>query len=138
MPAFSEEELTPEHLGEIAAYLGSLEPVVLPTPTPTPTPRATQATPTPTSQAPPTTGTPPPTLSPADLEAARQLFMSKGCGVCHGAQAEGALGPHLLGVSPDEVRTIVRTGVGGMPPFSEGSLSQGEMERIIAYLQSLE
>lgn len=138
MPAFSEEELTSEHLGEIVAYLGSLESVVLPTPTPTPTPRATQATPTPSSQAPLTTGTPPPTLSPAELEAAQQLFMSKTCGICHGAQAQGGMGSRLVGLAPDTIRTVVRTGRGGMPPFSASSISDQELERIIAYLQNLE
>lgn len=82
MPAFSEKDLSPEHLAVIAAYLGSLEPI---TSAPTPVP-ATAATPKPTSPAtllaPLGQITYDPTLSQGYLSQGKQLFQSK-CSACH-------------------------------------------------------
>ena len=58
--------------------------------------------------------------------------------MCHGALAEGLIGPTLVGLDGDTIRAFVRTGGGVMPPFAEASLSNEVLDQIIAFLQSLE
>ncbi len=65
------------------------------------------------------------------------LFFQYGCRSCHGATGTGAIvGEDLDEVSPSEVRREVRDGPKGMPAYSEATLSDEDLELIIAFLRS--
>jgi mono/diheme cytochrome c family protein len=101
-------------------------------PAPTEVPAATAA--------PPPTEPPAATLAPAgDAAAGRQTWATKPCIGCHGANAEGAIGPKLAGtsLSLDQVVQTVRNGKGGqMPQFSTSVISDKELADIYAWLMS--
>ncbi len=142
-----------------APTAGPTPKVVQPTPPPTasPTPKVVQSTPTPAaSPAPRTTATttppatatatgkpeatpPPATPAPAtgDVQKGKTVYTSMGCSGCHGAEAQGAFGPSLIGKSPEIIKTVVRSGKGAMPPFAAGVLSDADLANLIAYLTSL-
>jgi mono/diheme cytochrome c family protein len=117
-------------------------------PTLAPRPMATQpATPTPQPTATPApTSTPEPTATPMpmlpltpDPAIGQQLWQQKPCSGCHGANAEGGIGPRLAGtgLSYDQVLLQVRQGGGPMPAFSESQISDQELRQIHAWLVSL-
>ena len=67
----------------------------------------------------------------------RALFFKDGCASCHGLQAQGgAVGPDLLDASASKIRREVREGPAGMPAYSASSLSDEDVEKIIAFLKS--
>ncbi len=66
----------------------------------------------------------------------RLLFFQYGCRSCHGSGTGAIVGEDLDEVSPSEVRREVRDGPEGMPAFSETTLSDEELEAIIAFLRS--
>jgi mono/diheme cytochrome c family protein len=68
-----------------------------------------------------------------------QIWAEKPCAGCHGAQAEGNIGPRLAGtaLTLDEVLLQVRTGAAPMPAFGEEEVSDLEVQHIYAWLQSL-
>ncbi len=68
-----------------------------------------------------------------------QLWAQKPCSGCHGAEAEGNIGPKLAGtiLEFDEVLLRVRTGKDPMPAFSEEQVSDLELLHIYAWLESL-
>jgi mono/diheme cytochrome c family protein len=110
-----------------------------PTPVPTATPAPT-ATPTPV----PPTATPTPTATPSlpttpDPATGQQVWQRKPCMGCHGANAEGNIGPKLAGTGLgfDQVSLTVRTGKSPMPAFSEDQVSDLELQHIYAWLRSL-
>lgn len=124
---------------------------------PTPTemaPTATMAEESPTTGEPPTvtmepTGEPPggtssPTSGPSvpatpDPAMGEQIWAEKPCGGCHGANAEGGVGPRLAGtgLSFDQVLLQVRAGAPPMPAFSESQISDLEVRHIYSWLRSL-
>lgn len=53
-----------------------------------------------------TTSSNDPNLSPAANEG-RALYLQKGCGGCHGPDAEGLVGPELVGLAGTRVEVIV-------------------------------
>jgi mono/diheme cytochrome c family protein len=166
MPAFEAGQITDMELQHIHAWLLSLAP---PTPTqvpPTPTPTATEttaATPTPAEATKPAetptsaptatptetptttpTPTPVPTATPAlpttpDPATGRQVWSQKTCQSCHGASAEGGIGPKLAGTGLgfDQVLLRVRAGASSMPAFSEDQITDLELQHIYAWLRSL-
>jgi mono/diheme cytochrome c family protein len=69
----------------------------------------------------------------------QQLWSEKPCMSCHGANAEGNVGPKLAGtgLSFDQVLLRVRTGAPPMPAFTENEISDLEVRHIYAWLQSL-
>ncbi len=102
----------------------------MPTQTSTPSPTATPLpTVTPTSALP---------TSP-DPAIGQQLWGEKPCTNCHGASAEGNIGPKLAGtgLSFDQVLLRVRTGAAPMPAFTEAQVSDLELQHIYAWLRSL-
>jgi mono/diheme cytochrome c family protein len=74
-----------------------------------------------------------------DPEVGAQVWAQKPCSGCHGANAEGGIGPRLAGTSLvfDEVLLQVRIGAAPMPAFSEEEVSDLEVQHIYAWLQSL-
>ena len=61
------------------------------------------------------------------------------CQSCHGADASGGPGPPLVGFAADlaEFTTLVRQGVGLMPPFPRSKIEDEEIAELHAYLTSL-
>jgi mono/diheme cytochrome c family protein len=136
MPAWSETFTEDEiwalvnHVWTFAYEYGEIEE---PTPEPTATEEVEEPTPEPTATeeaAPP--AEPDPTLG-------AQLWVEKPCAGCHGAQAEGGIGPRLAGtaLTLDEVLLQVRVGAAPMPAFAEEDVSDLEVQHIYAWLQSL-
>ncbi len=67
----------------------------------------------------------------------RALFFRFGCASCHGLKAQGgAVGPDLLDASASKIGREVREGPEGMPAYSTSSLSDEDVEKIIAFLKS--
>jgi mono/diheme cytochrome c family protein len=65
------------------------------------------------------------------------LFFQYGCAMCHLANAHGgAVGKDLRGDSSLKITTKVREGPKGMPAFSSDSLSDADLQKLIAFLQS--
>jgi mono/diheme cytochrome c family protein len=113
----------------------------------------------PAAPAPPATAVPVPTKAPTATEAptatqapaftaapqgnpttGEQIWAQKPCSGCHGANAEGAIGPKLAGtaLSWDQVLQVVRNGKGGgrMPAFDQSVVTDQEMADIYAWLKS--
>jgi mono/diheme cytochrome c family protein len=74
-----------------------------------------------------------------DAEVGAQIWTGKPCVGCHGAEAEGDVGPKLAGtpLEFDEVLLRVRVGKAPMPAFSEAQVSDLELQHIYAWLKSL-
>lgn len=71
------------------------------------------------------------------LQDGQALFFRYGCPGCHGLRAQGgAVGPDLLGASASKLRREVRDGPKGMPAYDPSSLSDEDLESIIAFLKS--
>lgn len=78
--------------------------------------------------------------SAADAGRGHELFMKRGCYLCHGTVGQGGIaGPHLVPdtLPFDAFSAFVRTPPNQMPPFSEKVLSEAELRAIHAYLGSL-
>jgi cytochrome c550 len=58
---------------------------------------------------------------------------------CHGANAQGGVGPKLAGESPpfDRFVRTVRSGRDAMPAFTASQVSDAELQQIYDYLRSL-
>jgi mono/diheme cytochrome c family protein len=90
---------------------------------------------------------PPPATVPAAsaVEEGKALLTDKGCASCHGANGEGVenLGPALPGHSREAVFDQVREprqvpeGSAQMPAFGVDQISDEELEKIVAFIQSL-
>lgn len=71
----------------------------------------------------------------------KKIFLQN-CAICHGANAQGGMGPSLNGLghvihhSPKKLLTQINNGGGGMPAFGN-KLSKEEQESILIYLHSL-
>ena len=105
--------------------------------TSTPTSGATSGPLSPTATGAPPTETAVPTLVGDALEGSR-LFMSKGCGACHGQDAQGtSVGPPLGGHSASAITRQVRAPIGLMPVFPVDKLSDAELGMIVAFLEAL-
>jgi mono/diheme cytochrome c family protein len=149
MPAWG-DTFTEDQIWALVNYVwtfayeyGEVEP---PTPESTATEEVQEPTPEPTA----TEEAEPPTPEPTATEEARppaepdpvlgaQIWAEKPCSGCHGAQAQGGLGPRLAGtgLTFDEVLLQVRTGAAPMPAFSEEEISDLEVQHIYAWLQTL-
>lgn len=65
------------------------------------------------------------------------LFFQYGCAACHGSNgAGGAVGKDLTDASAIKIKTKVRDGPKGMPAFSSESLSDSDMEKLIAFIRA--
>ena len=117
-PAVAEAEPTPA--------TASAEPTQSPEPTVAPSPE-------------PTVTTAPALPAAPDPDVGEQLWQEKPCIGCHGAQAEGNIGPRLAGtiLEFDEVLLRVRAGKAPMPAFSEEEVSDLELQHIYAWFKSM-
>jgi mono/diheme cytochrome c family protein len=82
------------------------------------------------------------TLQTAGDPIAGRATFTEYCSICHGATAQGFIGPRIAGINfgNTAVRAIVRHGLGGyggMPAFSRESVSDRNIDNIVAYLVSL-
>ncbi len=78
--------------------------------------------------------------SAAEISRGHELFINRGCYLCHGTVGQGGIaGPHLV---PDTLPAeaflaFVRRPPSEMPPFSEKIMSDAELHAVHAYLSSL-
>ncbi len=79
----------------------------------------------------------------ASAEHGKIAFMQHGCWQCHGTMGQGSImtsGGKRLAPDPlpwEAFSGFVRSSNRSMPPFSEKILSNGDLEAIYAYLQSV-
>ena len=80
-----------------------------------------------------------PTSTPSAIVVEGQrLFVARACAVCHGDHAQGtSIAPGLPGHTPGEVKRQVRAPLGFMPVFPPDTVSNDELEAIVAYISSL-
>ena len=72
-------------------------------------------------------------------EDGRALFFRYGCASCHGLQGQGgAVGKDLSGANAEEISEKVRQGPKTMPAYESGTLSESDLEKLIAFLESTE
>ena len=68
----------------------------------------------------------------------RILFFGYGCASCHGLNGEGAaVGKDLSKSNAEEITDEVRKGPKTMPAFETGILSDSDLEKLIAFLESV-
>ena len=68
----------------------------------------------------------------------RELFISKGCGACHGHNAQGSeIAPALPGHSEAIVKRQVRNPRFRMPAFTENQIGDEELDAIARYIENL-
>ncbi len=73
-----------------------------------------------------------------EAKAGFELYTTVGCAGCHGAEGEGNIGPALAGHTREQVFRQVRAPKGDiMPPFPEDRLSDADVEKIVAWIDSL-
>ena len=66
------------------------------------------------------------------------LFFGYGCASCHGLQGQGgAVGKDLGKSNSEEISQEVRKGPKTMPAFESGVLSDADLEKLIAFLESV-
>ncbi|MCY4113463.1 MAG: cytochrome c [Chloroflexi bacterium] len=139
---------TPEPTPVIAHSLAMVPPGrIAPPLEPSPTARPADEVPTPLPPTPPPTptptpiGTPTPTPTPPpreDLSPGHQVFIAKGCTVCHGEDLSGGIGPALACRTPedlpeDRIRSQLAEGGNGMPAFSD--LTEEEIRQLIEFIR---
>jgi len=67
----------------------------------------------------------------------RMLFIQFGCASCHGLRGQGqAVGKDISDASPLKLTDKVREGPKTMPPFPPDVLSDADLAKLIAFLQS--
>ncbi len=72
------------------------------------------------------------------VQDSRALFFAYGCASCHGLQGQGsAVGKDLGKSDSEEISEEVRKGPKTMPPFESGVLSDSDLEKLIAFLESV-
>lgn len=76
-------------------------------------------------------------ITSTDVQGGQAVFATN-CGGCHTGQ-EGAYGPVLrdLGRTPEAVRQVVREGRRRMPGFGAEQISADDLEKVMAFLQSI-
>jgi mono/diheme cytochrome c family protein len=75
-----------------------------------------------------------------DAKKGKIAFEKNGCWQCHGYQGQGGIaGPALqrTQLPYEALNTFVRETSGAMPPYTKKILSDGDLEDIYAFLQSI-
>ena len=137
MPAFGNEEggsLKKFEVTDVVAFIRNwdqslfesaaarLPPKTAPSPGPGPTTPAAASKATAT----PATG--------GDAQKGEAVFSDMGCAGCHGDKGQGDSAPSLKGKSAATIKKVVRSGQNAMPSFDAASLSNADLENIIAFL----
>ena len=84
-----------------------------------------------------------PAFAAGDAAKGKTAFIQNGCWQCHGIEGQGSVATSNGKVlAPDPLpwegfSSFVRTSNGGMPPYSEKILPNGDLEDIHAYLASV-
>ncbi|MFI7043595.1 cytochrome bc1 complex diheme cytochrome c subunit [Streptosporangium sandarakinum] len=87
-------------------------------------------------------GEPIPRVAPGDVRLGATLYLQN-CASCHSASAVGAAlpdgryAPSLMYPSSTQIAEAIRIGPGTMPQFSQGTLSDAEVNSIIGYILAL-
>ena len=69
-----------------------------------------------------------------DAQKGKTVFNDMGCAGCHGDKGQGDSAPSLKGKSAATIKNVVRSGQNAMPSFDAASLSNADLENIIAFL----
>lgn len=69
----------------------------------------------------------------------RTLYSSLACAGCHGANAQGNLGPalHHLGAPDAKIANSIASGYPGRMPAYKDQLTAAQIQTLVAYIQSL-
>jgi mono/diheme cytochrome c family protein len=74
-----------------------------------------------------------------NVENGKKIFAGQNCGSCHGADAQGGVGP-LIGPPPGTMAqfvTSVRQPTGQMPAYSDKQVSDQELTDLYTYLKTM-
>lgn len=80
-----------------------------------------------------------PAAAAGDPDNGKKIFASQNCGSCHGADAQGGVGP-LIGPPPGTMAQFVvsvRQPTGQMPAYSDKQVSDQELTDLYAYLKTM-
>jgi len=130
MPAFNADAVTDQNIADIAAYLAALAPAPPPQPSASPTPSATPAATAVTASQQPG----------ADAAHGARIYVTN-CAACHGASAQGGVGPSLRGekTRKDTAAAIawIKKPQPPMPTLYPVVLSEKDVDDVAAYVESL-
>ncbi len=139
MPAFNSDAVTDKNIADIAAYLATLPPAPASKSTTRPqsavvaVSAATPAASVPAAAAPVATGG-------ADPAHGHEIY-SANCAACHGASAQGGIGPALHGEKnrKDTAAAVawIKNPLPPMPKLYPAVLSEKDVEDVAAYVESL-
>jgi len=134
MPSFNAEVVTDQNIADIAAYLAPASPA---SPAPNQTPTASAASPQPAASI---TGSASTSSPGGDPVHGHQIY-SANCAACHGASAQGGLGPSLIGekTRKDAAAAIawIKNPKPPMPKLYPAPLGEKDVEDVAAYIESL-
>lgn len=72
------------------------------------------------------------------VELGKQLFVVDDCAACHGLDGRGGIvGPSIIGIKVDKLRTKTQVGPQGMPAYAPGALTDADLAAIAAYLDAM-
>ena len=72
------------------------------------------------------------------IQLGKQLFVADDCAACHGLDGRGGIiGPSIVGITADKLRSKTQVGPKGMPAFAPGAISDADLAAIAAYLQAM-
>jgi len=72
------------------------------------------------------------------IQLGKQLFVVDDCAACHGLDGRGGIiGPSIVGITADKLRSKTQVGPKGMPAFAPGAISDADLAAIAAYLQAM-
>ncbi len=131
MPAFNADAVTDKNIADIAAYLAVLpNETPLPAPSPAPSPQASLSS---------SSNIAPPAVA-GDPIRGRQIY-TENCAACHGATAQGGVGPNLHGerARKDTAAAIawIKNPQLPMPKLYPNPLSERDVDDVAAFVESL-
>jgi mono/diheme cytochrome c family protein len=146
MPAFNADAVTDKNIADIAAYLAVLPPETPPQASPSPSATApaivavtTTASPTPAATA-SAAASVPPVIASGDPVHGHQIY-SENCAACHGASAQGGVGPSLRGERNRKETAAAIAWIKHpklpMPTLYPNPLSEKDVDDVAAYVESL-
>ena len=137
MPAFSSDAVTDKNIADIASFLLSLQ-----AGSPAPTAAVAHTAVVVATQNPASAPAAPaaPANSAGDPVHGRQIFTAN-CAVCHGANAQGGIGPSLHGEKNRKdaaaAMAFIKNPIAPMPKLYPSVLNEKDVEDVAAYVESL-